>query len=223
MTRQGVVALIPARGGSKRLPGKNMLPLGGKPLVVHTIEAALGSKELSDVVVSTDDESIAEAARQCGARVPFMRPPELSGDRATTEQVALHLLEFLEGSGGSVDVLAVLQPTSPFRGARHIDEAIRHLYANAAASLVSVVELDIPRSHLRWVEDGMATQPAGPSGEAYRLNGAIYLVRSERLRATGRLSPDPCAAYVMDCGVSLDIDTVDDFKQAEKHLREVRA
>lgn len=221
MAKQSIVALIPARGGSKRLPAKNIRPLAGKPLIAYTIEAALASTGISSVIVSTDDTKIAETAKTWGAEVPFKRPHEISGDEARTEDVALHLLEFLKERGREVDILAVLQPTSPLRGARHIDEALEHFSRSAAASLVSVTPLGIPRDVLRWVEGGMATKPAGPAGEAYRLNGAIYIVRSEQLLRSGSLSPEPCAAYVMDPDVSVDIDTRADWEEAEKMLVEV--
>src|SRR4051794_40245817 len=110
-----VAALIPARGGSKSIPRKNIASVGGKPLIAWTIEAALGSKLLDRVYVSTDDEEIASVSRACGSEVPFMRPAELASDEAGSLGVALHALDWMAAHGGEPDYLLLLQPTSPLR------------------------------------------------------------------------------------------------------------
>ena len=115
-----IIALIPARGGSKRLPRKNVLPLNGKPLIGWTIDAAKGSNYVDEVFVSTDDVEIADIASKYGANVPGLRPAHLPSETATTESVLLHTLERV---GSDADILILLQPTSPLRTARHVDEA----------------------------------------------------------------------------------------------------
>ncbi|RJQ52743.1 MAG: acylneuraminate cytidylyltransferase family protein [Actinobacteria bacterium] len=219
---ESVVALVPARGGSRRLPGKNLLPLAGKPLVVHSIEAALAAPSISRCIVSTDDPAISEVATAAGAEVPFLRPKELATDSASTESVAIHLLEYLRDRGELADILAVLQPTSPLRTSAQIEEALARLVDTSAASLVSLCPTDAPSGYLRCVKDGMV-YAVGEGGEVYRLNGAIFLVRSELLLSGGRLSPEPCAAYLMDRRISVDIDTDEDFTIAERLVAEVDA
>src|SRR5437762_12313177 len=119
------LGLIPARGGSKRIPGKNLISLGGKPLIAHTIEAARKSKKLSKVLVSTDDERIADYSRSLGADVPFLRPRELARDQSPTFDAAWHAVMSVEKQRGArVDAVVLLQPTSPFRTSSHIAESI---------------------------------------------------------------------------------------------------
>jgi len=218
LTTNSVVALIPARGGSERLPGKNVKPLAGKPLIAYTIDAALAASSIDTCIVSTEDPAIADLAQSLGAEVPFMRPLELATPEAKTVDVALHLARFLRDAGRHVDAIAVLQATSPLRTAAHIDEAVAQLFGSCMPSLVSVGPLRYPRTWLRWVVDGRVRKVEGPADVVYRLNGAIYVVRAEALEETGELSPDPCAAYVMERESSLDIDTYDDFNEAERRL-----
>src|SRR5690606_35310248 len=133
-----VLGIIPARGGSKGVPGKNIRPLNGKPLIVYTIEAALASR-LTDVIVSTDDDAIANVAREAGANVPFRRPAELSGDSARSIPVAQHALKFMEEVNNTVyDAIMLLQPTAPFRTVEDINCALDILEATGADSVISV-------------------------------------------------------------------------------------
>lgn len=127
-----VVAIIPARGGSKGLPRKNVLPLGGKPLIAYSIDAATLCPLVDRVIVTTDDAEIAQVARSCGAEVPFMRPPELAGDAAATEPVLRHAVEWLEQQEGyRTDIVLFLQPTDIFRTRAQVDGVIRKLLENA--------------------------------------------------------------------------------------------
>lgn len=136
------LALIPARGGSKGLPKKNIMPIAGKPLIAWTIEQATESKHVDRVVVSTDNAEIAEVARNCGADVPFMRPPELATDEAKTVDVALHALAKLKEDEDRYDVLALLEPTFPTRDAKDIDICLEILNGNPRAlAIVSVARL----------------------------------------------------------------------------------
>lgn len=132
------LAIIPARGGSKGIPGKNVKDLGGKPLIAWTIESALASR-IDAVIVSTDDDAIADAAVAAGAEVPFRRPPELASDTASSLSALLHTLRWYEANRQPVDIVVYLQPTSPFRGSQRIDEAIALVADGVAASAIGVV------------------------------------------------------------------------------------
>jgi N-acylneuraminate cytidylyltransferase len=138
MTTSRLLAIIPARGGSKRLPGKNKRPLAGKPLVEWTIAAALGSRRVARALVSTDDPEMADLARNAGAEVPFLRPPDLATDTADSVGVARHALEFLAGRGEFYDAIALLQPTSPLRTSAHIDAAVELMKQRQATAVISV-------------------------------------------------------------------------------------
>jgi CMP-N-acetylneuraminic acid synthetase len=219
--------IIPARGGSKRLPGKNILPLAGKPLIAWTIEAALHCGIGAEICVSTDDEKIASVARKYGASVPFLRPPSLSGDSATSLSVAFHALDFYqESEKRTFDTCVFLQPTSPLRDATHIAEAFALFEARNANNVVSVCPVE--HSPL-WTN----TLPADGSMEGflrpdvrncrsqdlpqyYRLNGSIYICKVTEMRRQQSLIMDEGSyAYIMDQEYSIDIDTMLDFKIAE--------
>jgi CMP-N-acetylneuraminic acid synthetase len=136
-----VLGLIPARGGSKAIPHKNIVPLGGKPLIAWTVEAAKAASGLDRVVVSTDDETIAVAARAAGAETPFLRPAELAGDDAGALPVIRHAIETLEAGGWKADIVIYLQPTSPFRGAAAIDRAVALIGDGGCDTVVSVMRV----------------------------------------------------------------------------------
>ena len=137
---KNVLGLIPARGGSSGIPRKNIIPMAGRPLLSYTCEAALGSRVLSRVVLSTDDEEIAGVGRHCGVEVPFLRPADLARDDTPSVRVAQHALDWLrEREGWEADVLVLLQPTSPLRLSHHIDEALDRMVDGEAETVVSVV------------------------------------------------------------------------------------
>src|SRR5262245_12626531 len=137
-----VLGLIPARGGSKSIPRKNISPLAGRPLLAYTCEAALGSHRLTRVLLSTDDEEIAQVGRVCGVEVPFLRPLELARDDTPSLPVAQHAVRWLiEHEGWEPDVVMLLQPTSPLRRAHHIDEALEHMTQAGADTVVSVIKV----------------------------------------------------------------------------------
>ena len=220
------LALIPARSGSKRLPGKNIRLLGGHPLVAWSIRAALASGRFDRVIVSTDTAEIAEVAVRWGAEVPFLRPTHLSSDEAATIDVVLHLLETLAGAERRVpDELCLLQPTSPYRTAHDIVGAHALLEEKAANAVISVVRCAHPPA---WTNilgpDGsmanfIAQQHANTRSQDlpvyHRLNGAIYWYRVEALRGQQTMYPDRTYAYEMDELRSVDIDTLPDFEYAE--------
>jgi CMP-N-acetylneuraminic acid synthetase len=227
---ESYLAVIPARGGSKRLPRKNIMDLAGKPLIAWTIEAALNSACISDVVISTDDPEIADIARQYGASVPFLRPDDLATDLASSFDVIRHTLDFYSENGTNYDFLILLQPTSPLRNARHIDDAISLLRREDADAIVSVTEM---RHSPHWAntlpDNGSMSDflreeiKKGPrqSFEAYyRLNGAIYICNTKRLLEEGTLFlQDNIFAYRMERISSVDIDDEIDFLFADILMR----
>ncbi len=222
-----VLALVTARGGSKGLPGKNLRPLAGKPLIAWSIEAAKVSRFTRRVVVSTDDQPIADVARQWGADVPFMRPPELARDDTPHLPVIIHAVTWLEDNEAEVfDYILLLQPTSPLRSAEDIDSAIRLAYEKNAESVASVSEaLSHPYLCKTIGSHGelspFITPPTGLDlrrqnlPKAYALNGALYLTRRDVLLEGKRIHGETALAYVMPFERSLDIDDELDFQIAE--------
>lgn len=213
-----VVALITARGGSKGLPRKNVLPAGGKPLIAWTVSAAQEAQCVGRVVLSSDDDEIMAVAAAWGCDVPFRRPGELASDTASSMDVVLHALDQLPG----FDYVALLQPTSPLRTAADIDAAFALLQASGAPSCVSVCEAEqSPYWMYRLAENGKlhALLPERSTASrrqdlppVYVLNGAIYIAQVDWLRATGSFLAEECIAYVMPRERSIDIDNVEDFE-----------
>ncbi len=223
-----VLAVVPARGGSKGVPRKNIAPLGGRPLITYTIEAALGTGDLlSEVLVSTDDEEIAEVARIAGASVPFLRPGELATDAARSVDVVRHAVDYVESRDGSrLDWVLTLQPTAPFRSAADIEAALSLAAADPDCdSVISVVE--VVDSHPIFVKklvdgyikpfcveeiEGIRRQDIDPP--AFKRNGAIYLSR-RALLDRGELRGRAQRAYVMPPERSVNIDAPLDLIVAE--------
>lgn len=225
-----ILAVIPARGGSKGVPRKNIRPLAGRPLIGWTIAAAHAATALDRIVVSTEDDEIARVSRDLGAEVPFLRPPELAADESSTLDVLRHVVAELERRDGyRPDAVMTLQPTSPLRTARHIDEAAALFTADPEAdSLVSFIEVPHvfhPRSVMKRDAAGYmvpyldAPQPTRRQDKdpVFARNGAaIYITRTDcldRFVFGGRL-----LAYMMDEAGSLDIDTEADLAMAEAAL-----
>jgi CMP-N-acetylneuraminic acid synthetase len=213
-----VLALIPARGGSKGIPRKNLAPLGGRPLLTWTVEAALGSRAVTRTVVSTEDDEIAAAARELGAEM-LARPPALAADDTPMQPVIAHALDELEAP----EVLVLLQPTSPLRRAEHVDEAVDLLLASGADSVVSVVE--VPHRYrpgslmamdgdrlVRLADDHAGTRQEKPL--VYARNGpAVLALRPDRIGTD--LYGGDCRPYVMGARESLDVDEPFDLELAE--------
>lgn len=221
----GVLAVITARGGSKSLPRKNVLPLGGSPLIAWTVRAALAARCIARVVVSTDDDEIAVAARAAGAEVPFRRPAELASDSANSVDVMLHALDTVQGFEHAV----LLQPTSPFRTGADLDAAHSLWHASpGAGSCVAVCDAEVsPWLMYRHGTFGQLERllPEPPGGlrrqdlpKALVLNGAFYFVGTSRLRAERRFVFANSLGYEMPVERSLDIDTSADFAEAERRL-----
>jgi CMP-N,N'-diacetyllegionaminic acid synthase len=189
-----LLALIPARSNSSRLAAKNLQPLGGKPLIVHTIECALQCKSIDRVIVSTDSPELQNISRRAGAEVPFLRPAGLASAAVATTAVVLHAIQFLKEHEDRIyDYFIVLQPTSPLRTPDDIEQAFQLLLTDTADSVVSVSAAPIPLAHLMIEENGylkpVTARPVFPQKQLsfYKFNGAIYLSRTDILLNTGRL------------------------------------
>jgi CMP-N-acetylneuraminic acid synthetase len=224
------IAIIPARGGSKRLPGKNMLTLAGKPLLGWTIEAAIASGVFGRVVVSTDNWEIAVLAAQFGAEVPFMRPEELALDDTPSIEVLIHAArELTEGKENRWTHLACLQPTSPLRSAENIREAVKLLEEKQADAIISVCKSEhsplwsntLPASLSLdgFIQPEVEKTPSQQLPAYYRLNGALYLCHIQRMLEERTLFLKSGAyAYVMSREDSVDIDDQVDFDLAGIYL-----
>ena len=228
-----------ARGGSKGLPGKNLKPLAGKPLIAYTIEAAQVSGVLDRLILSTDDGAIAEAGRALGCDVPFLRPADLARDDTPHLPVIQHAVRWMdEHAGYRPDAVMILQPTSPLRQAEDISASIALLERSGADSVLSVSEVPAhvhPMRTLRVDETGAAVLfvTGGPVRQrinrrqdlpaAWVMNGAIYLCRAGVLFAgEPSLYGDRVVAYRMPARRGVSIDDAEDWAAAERALREVR-
>jgi N-acylneuraminate cytidylyltransferase/CMP-N,N'-diacetyllegionaminic acid synthase len=226
-----VLAIIPARGGSKGLPGKNIKELCGKPLIAWSIEQAKSCSDIDRIIVSTDDEEIAETAKKYGAEVPFMRPAELANDTASTIDVIFHAINwFKEHEDCRSEYILLLQPTSPLRSSEDINGAIQMLKEKNARAVVSVCETD----HHPWWSN---TLPEDDSMKDFlrpeilnkhrqdlpvfcRLNGAIYLAETDYLSEQNSFFGSDTFAHKMPQSRSVDIDSDLDFKLAVLLLEE---
>lgn len=211
------LAVIPARGGSKGVPGKNLKKANGKPLIAWTIGQAKKSKYLDRVVVSSEDPKIIRAARRWGAEAPFVRPANLSGDRVSAVEVARHALREIPG----YDYLVLLQPTSPLRSAADIDGAIQFCTAHGAAACVSVCETDkspywcyalVSRTLKPFLPPPKKNAQRQDLPKAYALNGAVFLARSRWFQKRGTFMAPRTLGYLMPRERSLDIDSRWDFE-----------
>ncbi|HUQ86845.1 MAG TPA: acylneuraminate cytidylyltransferase family protein [Vicinamibacterales bacterium] len=211
-----VLAIIPARAGSRRLPGKNLRELHGKPLIAWTIEAAIRSKAITRTIVSTEDKAIAACAVEYGAQVPVMRPAALATDDAPGMGPIVHLLEWLrDHESYRPDVVVVLQPTSPLRTSADIDEAMA-LLRDGATCLASVTAV-APASWLRKRSPtGRLAHAASGDEMIYVLNGAIYAARTELVLTSGKMDDGSAIAYVMPRQRSVDVDELADLELASR-------
>ena len=226
LLRMTILAVIPARGGSKGIPRKNLALLNHKPLLSYSIEAAEYATSINRIVVSTNDAEIAEVARQYGAEVPFIRPAELSGDKALILDVLQHALSWHESNFGEVEAVVLLQPTSPLRRAEHIDEAVALFRARCASSVVSVVEvphqfnpisvMSITDGMLRpFLEQGELITRRQDKPRVFARNGPAVLVCHPITLKHGDLYGPRCVPYLMSEHDSIDIDEPDDLCAVE--------
>jgi CMP-N,N'-diacetyllegionaminic acid synthase len=216
-----LLVLIPARGGSKGIPRKNIKPLAGKPLIAWTIDAAKQANVVDRIVVTTEDEEIAAVARAFGAEVPFMRPPDLATDETPGIEPVLHALKRLP----DYEWVLLLQPTSPLRTHRDIEAIWQLCQSSAAPSAVSITEVS---KHPYWMyaEDDQGRLRPFISGRpditrrqdlpaAYALNGALYLAKTEWLLQQGGFIGPETVGYVMPPERSADLDTEQDWRWVE--------
>ncbi len=218
------LVVIPARGGSKGVPGKNIKLLNGKPLIHYTIEAARAVFSDDEIIVSTDSEEIKSVAEQTGLKVPFLRPDYLATDTASSQDVLLHALDHFEAEQGVPENIILLQPTSPFRNTQHIKEALKVKSADAEM-LVSVCETKANPYFVLKEEDEHGWLQPSKKGDftrrqdapkVYELNGAIYIIVPEALRSKKMGSFSKVQKYVMDERSSHDIDTMLDWEVAKQ-------
>jgi len=226
-----VVALIPARGGSKGIPKKNLVQICGQPLIAYSIDAACRAESIDRVIVSTDDAEIANVARDLGAEVPFLRPTALAVDTAPMLGVLRHAVEWLDGENGSLKALVLLQPTSPLRTSVHIEEAVALFKSSTATSVVSVVEVPHqfnPYSIMTLSAQGTLKQILGEHSsitrrqdkpKCYARNGPAVLVCSPNTLRAGALYGECSLPYIMSPHDSLDIDNWSDIEEASQHLK----
>lgn len=229
-----ILAIVPARGGSKRLPRKNARLLGSRPLIAWTIDTALATQAFCDVLLTTDDAELAEIGRQAGAFVPWLRPAELASDTASSGDVLKHALDWYEVYRGSVDGVVLLQPTCPFRRLASVRGALQLFLdqpdSDDRPTVVSVSPSVVPpewcfrieattgalQPVLGWLELGKRSQDLQP---AVQLNGSIYIASSATIRAGRQIVKPGSLAFLMPGSEeSVDIDTEDDWTLAESFL-----
>lgn len=230
-----ILGFIPARGGSERVPGKNIRLLNGKPLIAYTIEAARQSKHVNRIIVSTDSERIAETARKFGAEVPFFRPEAISESGSTEMQFLEHALTwFAENEDYEPDLIVLLYPTSPFRRATSIDMAVEKMIESPEADSLRSVKLCSEHPCKMWtVEEGrlkpfVEAEDSNVHTLSYHLlpttyiqNASIYITRPRTIRDKRSYIGDTVIPFVMDESESIDINTPLDFQFAEMVMGEL--
>ena len=225
-----VLGIVPARSGSKGVPGKNIRLLCGKPLLQYTAEAAQGARLLSRVILSTDSEEIAKVGESCGLEVPFLRPPELAEDETPMLPVVQHAVRWMENQGERFHAICLLQPTNPMRRAEHIDDCIRLLEKTDADAVVTI--LPVPAEHNpHWVyfpdESGLLNLSTGEAAPiprrqelpiAYHREGSVYVTRRDVLMDGNTFYGERLAGYLINAESSVNIDRPQDWQRAEKLL-----
>jgi CMP-N-acetylneuraminic acid synthetase len=225
-----ICAMIPARAGSKGIPGKNMKLLGGKPLLAHSVHAACQARCVSRVLLSTDDQSLADVGVSLGAEVPFLRPAGLATDTSPVLDAVKHLLENMRTADGIIpEYILLLQPTSPFRTAEDIDAAYELMRSTNADAVISVTaakdhpllckKMDDCGRIAPYIESPLTAARRQDLPPAYVPNGAIYLIKTSILLSAGTWCPPGTCAYIMPRERSIDLDTPADFELAEWMLQ----
>lgn len=225
-----ILGFIPARGGSKGIPKKNLYQLNGKPLIQYTIDEAKKSK-INRLVLSTDSEEIGAIAKKLGAEVPFLRSSKLADDKSVIEEAMLEMLDYLKSKENyAPDLIVLLQPTSPLRKAQHINEALELMINEKAESLISVSEpLESPFDMVYWQEKKMhflmkdLIKPGVSQRQDYKeclfINGAVYIFTHELLRRTGSRFSEKTIPYMMPSRYSIDVDNLEQMVMAESLLK----
>lgn len=224
------IAIITARGGSKRIPGKNVKEFMGKPMLAYAVEAALESDIFREVMVSTDDEEIARIAREAGASVPFMRSEAASGDFATTDDVLMEVLETYEKQGETFDYMACIYPTAPFVTAKKLQEAMSLLIEKDASGVMPVVRFSFPPQRGMAIRDGklMYCYPENAAKRSqdlepmYHDSGQFYCYHVKRYRACRGDLPDGYLPIIVPETEVQDIDNPSDWALAEMKYRMMR-
>ncbi|MGL4856047.1 acylneuraminate cytidylyltransferase family protein [Plesiomonas sp.] len=231
------IALITARGGSKGVPRKNIININGEPLISFTINAAKKAKCIDVIYVSTDDEEIANVSREYGALV-IDRPKDLAGDLTSSDEVILHAIQYLHAMDVFFDNIFLLQPTSPLRNEKHIDEAYSLFYESDVNSVISVYETECcPAKAFKFNDDGCISGLYSDDApylsrqtfpKSCYANGAIYIFKSELFLSRNEIPREKIKPYLMSYDLSVDIDTWDDVGKVEKimsslYWREVNA
>jgi CMP-N,N'-diacetyllegionaminic acid synthase len=225
-----ILAIIPARGGSKGIPNKNIINIGDNPLIKYTIDAALESKMLTHCIVSTDSDAISDVAKLCGAMVPFRRPDNLSDDKALSLPVMQHAVDFMESDQGFLyDIVIMLQPTTPLRQAKDIDNAIKLLFDTNADSVISVVDVEghhplrmkriVDGRLVNFIDQGHEDmRPRQELPPVYIRNGAIYATQRDILMKKDSFTGMDSRAYIMPSDRSVNIDTHEDLLLAKSYF-----
>lgn len=226
-----VLSIITARGGSKRLPRKNIKLLNGKPMIAYAIEAANKSKYIDRLIVTTDDSKIANISKKFGAEIPFMRPPELSNDTASSLVVLQHAVKWMEVKENyKPDIIVLIQPTSPFVLADDVDKTIEKIINNDSDSCFSVCEIkerpewmfyldgDRARPYVKKVSETARSQDFSP---LFITNGAVYAMKTDLLMKRNMIrNRKNSSVHTMPVNRSIDIDTLTDFRLAELLMKE---
>jgi len=223
-----ILGIIPARGGSKGIPHKNIVDLCGKPLISYTIEAGLKSNYIDYLMVSTDDNEIASLSKELGAQIPFLRPKELASDKAKTLDAILHATNNLYDMGMVFDDLVLLQPTQPLRTAEDIDRAIEKYFENGCKDLASVSEADDNPILIRFIKNDELIPILNMSSTCrrqdmpkyYRVNGCIYINNIRNLNENTSFN-DNIIPYIMKKEHSIDIDDYFDLEVAGIYLKQI--
>jgi CMP-N-acetylneuraminic acid synthetase len=226
-----VLAIVPARGGSKSVPDKNIRPLAGRTLLERAAKTALASGVIDRMVLTTDSDAIASLGREAGLEVPFMRPRALAQDETPMLPVIRHAVDELSRGGWTPEIIVLLQPTSPLRRPEHVREAVAMLRSSGADSVVSVVEVPkhlSPDYVMRIAGDRL--EPFLPEGAqvsrrqdvrpAYSRDGTVYAFRRDTLDRFGTIYGKDCRPLIIDPVDSLSIDSLDDWAEAERRLAE---
>lgn len=221
-----VLAIIPARGGSKGIPRKNVKAISGKPMIQYTIEAAKDCEYIDKVIVSTEDEEIADISMRAGAIVPFSRPEELATDEAKIIDVVMHAVEFYECKAEHFDIIVLLQPTSPLRNAEDVTKALEYFIRKEQKSLVSVSEVSESPIFMRSFNkenelEKIVSEDDDVRGQDmkryYRINGAIYINKASELNPQTSFN-DNQMGYVLTKEHGIDVDEPQDLVVAEYYL-----
>ncbi|MBC8755134.1 acylneuraminate cytidylyltransferase family protein [Kordia sp. YSTF-M3] len=228
-----ILAIIPARGGSKGVPGKNKKLLLGKPLIQYSIDAALQSKHITEVVVTTDDEEIISIAKSLGANVPFVRPKHLAEDTTPTLPVIQHAISHFEAEGKLFDAICLLQPTSPFRPKGFLDKALETFIEKQTDALISVLE--VPHQYNpHWTfepnKNGILEIATGEKNiiprrqelpKAYHRDGSIYITKTNIIQNENSLYGNSLSYIVSDSAYYVNIDTQEDWQKAEELAKNI--